>query len=179
MWSLRIPDCEANARPHVDAVGALRGILPDKAIRDPHLQVDRAEVVANQATGRRGLIPAADVVSCNHSGRRCGIKGTGTGVGGGLNFGVPDRADRPLTELKEPHQIGVERVAAGDRASVADLLAADALRPRVDVIEEVRARDRVSAEVGEGYPRLKGPVVRVRRASLTGARRGGEVEECR
>jgi hypothetical protein len=45
---LRSPDLEANARPHVDAVRALRGIVAHEAVGDPELQINRAEVIADQ-----------------------------------------------------------------------------------------------------------------------------------
>jgi hypothetical protein len=66
-------------------------VLTRKLGRNPGLHVDRAEVVADQATGRAGPIAAAQI---RHYTSNDGV--AGAGVIGGLHFEVADRADRPL-----------------------------------------------------------------------------------
>jgi hypothetical protein len=89
---LKAPDLEADARPHVDVARAHRGVLTHEAISDPDLQINRAEIVADQATGGGGLIAATE----SHA--RRGIVAT-AGIGRRLHFKIADWADRPVADL--------------------------------------------------------------------------------
>ena len=163
--SLRSPEFEADARPEDQAVDR---VLAVHALRDPRLDVDRAEVVADQAAHVDGSQIAA--VARNGAAR--------AGVGRGLDFEVSNRADFPLADLVDGREVAIQRVAAGDgsAAGQANRDAAWAGRPGVDVIEEVCRRHPVVAEVGERHGRLKCPIVRVWRADPARAVRSHEAE---
>jgi hypothetical protein len=156
---VRSPDLEADARPHVYAARALWGVGPDEAVGHPNLQINRSEVIADQTTSRRRLITAAEA----HGRSRVAA----AGVGGRLSFEIANRADRPLADLVDRRQIAVESVTAGDRVIGG---AAIASRLGVDVVEEVRRRHPVVAQIREGDRRFKGPVVRIWRELTASAR---------
>src|SRR5277367_2529304 len=142
---LRSPELEADARPESQAVDR---VLTEHALCDPGLDVDRAEVVANQAADVDGAQVAAVA----------GNGATGSGVRSGLDFEVSDRADFPLSDLVDGGEVAIQGVATGYRSTAgqANCNAARAVRPEVDFIEEVRRQHPVVGELRNRHVWLQG-----------------------
>src|SRR4029079_5544815 len=101
---LRSPDLEANARTDVESANACRSVPTHKLVRHPELQIDRAEVVADQATSGGGLIAATEIHARSRSAT--------AGIISRLRFEVANRANRPFADLVDGCKVAIERVTA-------------------------------------------------------------------
>jgi hypothetical protein len=105
MRRLRPPDLETNARLKRDRASAKASVRRINIIQDIDLQIDRPEIVTDQATNTAHLKVAAGCDTRTH---------WVAGVGRCLGYDEADRANRPLAELVEQREVSIEKITGRD-----------------------------------------------------------------